>query len=156
MSKHLGFGLVAAALSLLALALAMRVSAGPRPPQGNGGQTVRHVLLISIDGMHALDFINCANAIKGANGGAPYCLDLAGLKSTSIDYLYAYTSEPSDSFPGLMALVTGGSPGSVGAFRSPRTASLASARFSGVRALRKFTMRRGYRPWAIPAPRISW
>src|ERR1700722_2223812 len=67
--------------------------------------TVSHVLLISIDGMHALDFINCANGISGANGGAPYCPNLAGLKPNGIDYLDAATSKPSDSFPGLTALV---------------------------------------------------
>jgi len=66
--------------------------------------------------MHALDFINCANGIAGANGGNPYCPNLADLKSTAVNYLYASTSRPSDSFPGLMALVTGGSPRSVGAF----------------------------------------
>jgi hypothetical protein len=78
--------------------------------------SIKHVLLISIDGMHALDFINCVNGITGANGGAPYCPNLAELKPNGIDYLYAYTSQPSDSFPGLMALVSGGSPRSVGAF----------------------------------------
>ena len=83
---------------------------------GFGHQNIRHVLLISIDGMHALDFINCANGISGANGGAPYCPSLAALKPTGIDYLYASTSRPSDSFPGLMALMTGGSPRTVGAF----------------------------------------
>jgi len=77
---------------------------------------VKHVLLISIDGMHALDFINCANGIPGANGGAPYCPNLASLKARGVDYLGASTSKPSDSFPGLMALVSGGSPRSVGAF----------------------------------------
>ena len=66
--------------------------------------------------MHALDFINCANGISGANGGAPYCPNLASLKPTGVDYLYASTSAPSDSFPGLMAIVSGGSPRSVGAF----------------------------------------
>jgi hypothetical protein len=78
--------------------------------------SIKHVLLISIDGMHALDFINCVNGITGANGGAPYCPNMAELKPNGIDYLYAYTSQPSDSFPGLMALVSGGSPRSVGAF----------------------------------------
>jgi hypothetical protein len=74
------------------------------------------VLLLSIDGMHAVDFINCVNGISGANGGLPFCPNMAGLKPNGIDYLFAYTSEPSDSFPGLMALMTGGSPRSVGAF----------------------------------------
>jgi hypothetical protein len=109
-----------AAAFLLLLVWALSLRAGPASAQNNGGHWndngIRHVLLISIDGMHALDFINCANGISGANGGAPYCPNLADLKSTGIDYLYAYTSEPSDSFPGLMALVTGGSPRSVGAF----------------------------------------
>src|SRR5579872_938902 len=79
-------------------------------------QTISHVLLFSIDGMHALDFINCAAGISGANAGAPYCPNLAQLKATGVNYLYASTSRPSDSFPGLMALVSGGSPRSVGAF----------------------------------------
>jgi Type I phosphodiesterase / nucleotide pyrophosphatase len=77
---------------------------------------IRHVLLISIDGMHALDFINCSNGISGVNNGAPYCPRLAKLAQTGVNYLDTSTSKPSDSFPGLMALVTGGSPRSVGAF----------------------------------------
>src|SRR5580698_5715357 len=84
--------------------------------QDGNDHVVRHVLLISIDGMHALDFINCAQGVSGVNGGAPYCPNLAALKETGIDYLVTSTSTPSDSFPGLMALVTGGSPRSVGAF----------------------------------------
>jgi hypothetical protein len=77
---------------------------------------VRRVLLISIDGMHAVDLINCANGISGANNGVPYCPNLAALKTNGVNYLYTSTSRPSDSFPGLMALMTGGSPRSVGAF----------------------------------------
>ncbi|HLI86195.1 MAG TPA: alkaline phosphatase family protein [Bryobacteraceae bacterium] len=80
------------------------------------GQRIKHVLLISIDGMHAVDFINCANGIAGINGGAPYCPNLAALKNTGVNYLYGSTSKPSDSFPGLMALVTGGTPRTYGAF----------------------------------------
>jgi type I phosphodiesterase/nucleotide pyrophosphatase len=71
---------------------------------------IRHVLLISIDGMHAVDFINCAK------GSTPTCPNLAELKETGTNFLGASTSKPSDSFPGLMALVTGGSPRTVGAF----------------------------------------
>ncbi|THD57185.1 MAG: nucleotide pyrophosphatase [Bradyrhizobium sp.] len=77
---------------------------------------VDHVLLISIDGMHALDYINCASGVSGVNGGDPYCPHLAALRTTGINYLDASTSKPSDSFPGLMAIVSGGSPRSVGAF----------------------------------------
>ncbi len=74
------------------------------------------MLLISVDGMHSLDFVNCANGIAGVNNGAPYCPNLAALGATGTNYLNATTSKPSDSFPGLMALMSGGSPRSVGAF----------------------------------------
>ena len=100
------------------LSLAASFSALPTLAQDNdfAKGPIKHVLLISVDGMHALDFINCANGISGANGGEPYCPNLAALKPTGVNYLAAATSEPSDSFPGLMALMTGGSPRSVGAF----------------------------------------
>jgi hypothetical protein len=105
---------------LLAFSSAPSLFAGTGTDGGsqksNAQASIQHVLLISIDGMHALDFINCVNGISGANGGLPYCPNMAGLKPNGIDYLFAYTSEPSDSFPGLMALMTGGSPRSVGAF----------------------------------------
>ncbi len=108
-------------VSVLLLTFGSALFAETGAGQGRGAQWVgdhgiRHVLLISIDGMHALDLINCAHGISGANGGAPYCPNLANLQQTGVDYLYAYTSQPSDSFPGLMALVSGGSPRSVGAF----------------------------------------
>jgi predicted AlkP superfamily pyrophosphatase or phosphodiesterase len=77
---------------------------------------IKHVLLISIDGMHALDFINCRAGISGVNSDKPYCPNLAKLADTGVNYLAASASMPSDSFPGLMALVSGGSPRSVGAF----------------------------------------
>ncbi len=121
MSKSYRRGLFVA-VCLLALMSALRMSAGPGAGQDSAsnsdatGTGIQHVLLISIDGMHALDFINCAKGISGVNGGAPYCANLAALKPTGVNYLYAYTSMPSDSFPGLMAIVSGGTPRSVGAF----------------------------------------
>lgn len=75
-----------------------------------------HVLLISIDGMHAVDYRNCSKGISAVNNGEPYCPNLASLGDVGVNYLEASTSKPSDSFPGLMALVTGGSPRTVGAF----------------------------------------
>jgi Type I phosphodiesterase / nucleotide pyrophosphatase len=74
------------------------------------------VLLISVDGMHSLDYQNCAKGIPGVNGDAPYCPNLAALGATGTTYLNASTSKPSDSLPGLMALISGGAPRSVGAF----------------------------------------
>jgi hypothetical protein len=67
-----------------------------------------HVMLISIDGMHAVDYEICVQSKT--------CPNLAALESTGVNYTRTSTSRPSDSFPGLMALVTGGTPKSVGAF----------------------------------------
>jgi hypothetical protein len=77
---------------------------------------IRHVLLISIDGMHAVDYLNCKNGVSGINGGASYCPALAALGETGVNYLSGSTAKPSDSFPGLMGLVSGGTPRTVGAF----------------------------------------
>ena len=104
-------------LSFLALSLLTAVSAsGQAPAAASSSNQVRHVLLISVDGMHSLDYQNCAKGISGVNGGQPYCPNLAALGLNGVNYLNATTSKPSDSFPGLMAIVTGGSPRSVGAF----------------------------------------
>jgi hypothetical protein len=84
--------------------------------QSGNGHSIRHVLLISIDGMHAVDFINCSKGVSGVNGGDPYGPNLAELAERGVNYPDTSTSKPSDSFPGSMALVTGGSPRSVGAF----------------------------------------
>jgi hypothetical protein len=95
---------------LLALPVRLRAGDGDRDDPHS---SIKHVLLISIDGMHAVDFLNCA---KGVAGGAPYCPALAELAENAVNYTRTSTSRPSDSFPGLMALVTGGSPKTVGAF----------------------------------------
>src|SRR3984893_10105544 len=81
-----------------------------------GGNAIQHVLLISIDGMHAVYYANCANGISTKNGGQPYCPNLKELGEHGVNYLNSSTSRPSDSFPGLMAIVAGGSPRTVGAF----------------------------------------
>jgi Type I phosphodiesterase / nucleotide pyrophosphatase len=84
--------------------------------QSDNPNGVRHVLLVSIDGMHAVDFANCANGISTVNNGEPYCPALAALGQTGINYVAASTSKPSDSFPGLIAIVTGGSPALTGVY----------------------------------------
>jgi hypothetical protein len=102
----------------LAVLLTLASSALAQSPAANkkSSSPIQHVLLISIDGMHALDFINCSNGIVGANGGEPFCPNLTSLSPTGVNYLVTQTSEPSDSFPGLTALVSGSSPRSAGAF----------------------------------------
>jgi hypothetical protein len=80
------------------------------------GGSIKHVLLISIDGMHAVDFKNCAEGIAGANDGKPYCPNLAALSKNGVNYTAASTSKPSDSFPGLMSIVTGATPRTMGVY----------------------------------------
>ena len=77
---------------------------------------IKHVLLISIDGMHAADFKNCVEGIAGANDGKPYCPNLAELATTGVNYVAANTSKPSDSFPGLMTIITGATPRTMGVY----------------------------------------
>ncbi|WP_036259495.1 alkaline phosphatase family protein [Methylocapsa aurea] len=66
------------------------------------------VLLISVDGLHAVDL---RNYVASHPNGA-----LAALSNHGLTYAYASTSAPSDSFPGLLAQVTGGTAKSHGVF----------------------------------------
>src|SRR5579863_8247394 len=96
--------------------LALMLAAAAASAQTSNTNPIQHVLLISIDGMHAVDFLNCANGITTANNGQPYCPAIASLGTTGINYVAASTSKPSDSFPGLTAIVTGGSPAFTGVY----------------------------------------
>ena len=81
-----------------------------------GTAGVKRVLLISIDGMHAIDFKNCTEGTSTINNGEAYCPALATLKHTGLNYVAASTPKPSDSFPGLTSIVTGGSPALTGIY----------------------------------------
>jgi hypothetical protein len=98
--------------SIVAFALSLGFFGATSPARAHDdevkGRRVKHVLLISIDGMHAVDYENCL--------ASKTCPHLAALGSTGVNYTRTTTSRPSDSFPGLMALVSGGSPRTVGAF----------------------------------------
>jgi len=98
--------------SISAVALSFALLGGTLPARAGNDfgdkSEIKHVLLISIDGMHAVDYKNCV-----ASGTCP---TLAELGETGVNYTRTSTSRPSDSFPGLMALVTGGTPRTVGAF----------------------------------------
>jgi hypothetical protein len=73
---------------------------------GAPGSGVQHVLLVSVDGLHALDVANCEKAGT--------CPNITALASSAVTFTNASTPKPSDSFPGLAALITGGTPVSVG------------------------------------------
>ena len=105
---------VVVSASLLPACLA--VGQQPTKAQFSSSSKIQHVLLISVDGMHAVDFLNCAKGIVTANGGQPYCPAIAALGATGVNYVSASTSKPSDSFPGLTAIVTGGSPAFTGVY----------------------------------------
>src|SRR5215471_3908029 len=87
------------------LSLAVACTLGTATAQNNN---IKRVLLISVDGMHAVDFLNCSN------GG--YCPAIAALGKHGVNYVAASTSKPSDSFPGLTAIITGGSPALTGVY----------------------------------------
>jgi hypothetical protein len=101
-------------LSVGVSALALLLAASAASAQGSG--QVKRVLLISVDGMHAVDFVNCAQGVSTVNGGKPFCPAIAALGNTGINYVAASTSKPSDSFPGLTSIVTGGSPALTGIY----------------------------------------
>ena len=90
--------LTAALVSLLA---SFDASGAARP-------RIQHVLLISIDGLHQEDLAHCIAA------GA--CPELAALARHGVTYTDASTTRPSDSFPGMIAQVSGGTPRVTGVY----------------------------------------
>lgn len=69
---------------------------------------VHHVLLISVDGLHGSDLARYLTAHPSS--------ELARLARRGVDYTDAHTVAPADSFPGLAALVTGGTPAETGIY----------------------------------------
>ncbi len=67
-----------------------------------------HVLLLSVDGLHQSDL---AWYVAKHPGSA-----LAALTHQGTEYTNARTPVPSDSFPGMVAQVTGGNPGTTGVY----------------------------------------
>jgi len=86
------------------LAAALSSFAGP----SEAAAPYKHVLLISIDGLHAIDLANYVAENPTST--------LASLAHAGVSYPNALTTMPSDSFPGLLAQVTGGTPRSTGVF----------------------------------------
>jgi hypothetical protein len=97
--------------SIAALALGVGLlgaSLAARADDELHGKKIKHVLLISVDGLHALDVANYVAAHPGSA--------LAELSSHGVTFSNARTPANSDSFPGLLALITGGSSVSHGLF----------------------------------------
>jgi predicted AlkP superfamily pyrophosphatase or phosphodiesterase len=81
-------------------ALVCTIPASSSSAWEHGQRGVRRVLLLSIDGFHAVDLEICV-----ATGACPH---LAKLSEHGLTYTNASATKPSDSFAGLLALVTGG------------------------------------------------
>jgi predicted AlkP superfamily pyrophosphatase or phosphodiesterase len=68
----------------------------------------QRVLLISVDGLHQVDFAKYVAAKPSST--------LAQLAATGVEYTAARTTTPSDSFPGMLSFVTGGTPKTNGVY----------------------------------------
>jgi hypothetical protein len=75
---------------------------------GGGSGRVKHVLLISVDGLHQQDLAWYVKTHPGSS--------LAALARRGVEYSNAETPFPSDSFPGMVGQVTGGDPGVTGIY----------------------------------------
>ena len=99
-------GKIVSTTAAVLLAVGSAVHADSDDGTLGGRREIKHVLLISVDGLHALDLANFVAAHPDSN--------LAALSRHGVTYTNNVTSSPSDSFPGLAALVTGGSPVTTG------------------------------------------
>src|SRR5262249_56062834 len=95
--------LAAVGLAASAATLPFRASAG----EDEHGR-YKHVLLISVVGLHEIDLVNYVASHPTST--------MANLLKHGVHYTNASTATPSDSFPGLTALVTGATPKSAGVY----------------------------------------
>jgi hypothetical protein len=94
--------------SALAVVAALTACGGDAGSGAPPAPAVAHVLLISVDGLHEQDVAHCLSAGT--------CPTIAALAGTGVHYSNAATPGLSDSFPGLAALLTGGTPKTAGLF----------------------------------------
>jgi Type I phosphodiesterase / nucleotide pyrophosphatase len=102
-----GAGAVAC-VAVLAILAAGPASAAVRPVSARHDGQVEHVLLISVDGLHQSDLRWWVTHHPGST--------LARLARAGTEYRDAVTPVPSDSFPGMVAQVTGGDPRTTGIY----------------------------------------
>jgi hypothetical protein len=94
-------------LSVVAAASAGAAAGSARPPTAHGARA-EHVLLISVDGLHQSDLRWWVQRHPRSA--------LARLARGGAEYRNAMTPVPSDSFPGMVAQVTGGDPRTTGIY----------------------------------------
>ena len=98
--KVRSLAIVVAAAGISALAATTSYGSTSRRHRDHGGPA-RHVLLLSVDGLHQSDL---AGGSPRPSGGTSPASSARG------SYTNAQTPLPSDSFPGLIGQVTGGNP----------------------------------------------
>lgn len=101
-------GIGAVGLATVAFGTAVPAWATSAVPAWQGRTPVRHVLLVSVDGLHQADLAAYVHA-------HPHSA-LAGLVAGGTEFTDAVTPVPSDSFPGMIAQATGGDPGVTGIY----------------------------------------
>jgi hypothetical protein len=106
-SSRLGFVLAAMAAATLVIATAKTAGGGGADKQDHRHKT-EHVLLLSVDGLHATDL---ADYVKTHPASA-----LAQLSGHGVTYQQASASKPSDSFPACSRWSRGGSPAVTGVY----------------------------------------
>src|SRR5437762_7439016 len=92
------------------------------------GDGTNHVLLLSVDGLHAGDLQRFVDTHPKSA--------LAWLTARGRTFTHATATKPSDSFPGLLAMTTGGTPRSTGVYYDDgydRTLAAAGTCTSGAR-----------------------
>src|ERR1700680_4143193 len=103
--------LAASLAGALVIGIPVAVSAHP---SGDGRDhehhhhAIKHVVLISVDGLHQSDLSWYVQNHPGS--------ELAKLAGGGAQYTHASTPIPSDSFPGMVGQVTGGNPGTTGVY----------------------------------------
>ncbi|WP_426505630.1 alkaline phosphatase family protein [Dactylosporangium sp. McL0621] len=105
--RRLALAASVAAAGALALSASAPAAADPAHDQRGRGRGA-HVLLVSVDGLHQQDL---AWYVAHRPGSA-----LARLAGAGLTYRNAVTPFPSDSFPGMLAQVTGGDPKTTGVY----------------------------------------
>ena len=96
-------------LMLLALAvLSTSTAAAGAKTELHGQSAARHVLLLSVDGLHQSDLTWYVDHHPSSA--------LANLVHRGVEFTHAQTPFPSDSFPGLVGQITGGNPKTTGVY----------------------------------------
>src|ERR1700736_620470 len=95
-------GAVAIAAGAISAGSAVMPAAADNPARA----AAKHVLLLSIDGMHQSDLVWYVSQHPDSA--------LAKLVGNGVEFTGAQTPFPSDSFPGMVGQVTGGNPSSTG------------------------------------------